>query len=217
MRFDSTLRLLQPLPRFPQEVVREEVSQCRVPCAQARAGGPVHRAFIEALPQAWQDDPDVEIFSRLLWVRAGWYPMSLGYHCDWAAPSGAPGDAPRVETLMANFGGCTHTEFIDAPFEVDDLPPGPSRQRAWGEELAARVARGELRTTRLPEGVLAWFDNAAWHRAMPATETGWRLLIRAIRGLEPSRRHDGQSTFTSVRNTFRPTTPEEEARYAPYR
>ena len=207
MRFQSTLTLQRPLPEFSAEVIREERSQCRVPCDVAMHAGPIHRAFIEALPEAWRADPDVEIFSRLLWLKPGWYPIALGYHLDWGSSPGC------VETLMANFGGCSYTEFVDDTF---DLPDDGDR-RTWGHRVEAMVERGELRTARLPANTLARFDNASWHRAMPAETEGWRILVRAIRGLDPAHQHNGAGTFTTVRNTYRPTSPEERRRHAPYR
>lgn len=213
MRFHSTIQTLRALPSFPPEVVREERSQCRVSCAVARRAGPVHRAFLDALPAAWRADPTVEIFSRLQWVKPGWQPLKLGYHCDWGPTEAAPG---RVETIMANFGGCSLTEFVDDTFELPEAGDPRRRWRRWGDEVADRVARGELRTTRLQAEALVCFDNQAWHRPTPATAEGWRLLVRAIRGLDAARRHDGRGDFHSVRNGFTPTTPQEAARYAAY-
>ena len=84
-------------------------------------------------------------------------------------------------------------------------------------EVEAMVDRDELRTRRLREGVLAHFDDRAWHRPRPAVSTGWRLMVRAIRGLRGEQRRSGREAFASIRNDYRPTTPEEVLRFAPYR
>ncbi|MCA9528150.1 MAG: hypothetical protein KC549_17810, partial [Myxococcales bacterium] len=92
----------------------------------------------------------------------------------------------------------------------------PGERPAWGAHLDAAAEAGRLRTCRLPAGRLAHFDDRAWHRARPADTTGFRLLIRAIRGLPPAHRYRGEA-FASVRNAFAPSSPEEEARHAAYR
>lgn len=208
MRFRSTLTELSPLPCFPPEIVRAEPGQCRVPCHRAVRAGPVHAAFVAALPEEWRRDPHVEVFSRTLWMRVGWQPLSLGFHLDWGATEDSPG---RVETLMANFGGCSFTEFVDDSFDL----PDHAEPRSHGRFVTARVEAGELRTTTMREGVLCHFDNRAWHRARPAVATGWRVLVRAIRGLDARRRHDGRP-FTTMRNSYVPRTPEQQERHAPY-
>jgi len=212
MRFDSSLTEIYRMPNFPPEVVREEKSQCRVPCSVAAQAGPVHEAFVAALPCEWRADSSTEIFSRLLWLKEGWYPLAMGFHLDWG-PSAE--NSHRVETLVANFGGHSFTEFVVGSFELPDLPE-ELRRRAWPAQVESMVASGELQTARLRSGVMARFDNDTWHRATPATSRGWRLLVRAIRGLPASRRHDGTSKFTSVRNDYVPQTPGEIERYASY-
>ncbi|QDV08163.1 hypothetical protein Poly30_36990 [Planctomycetes bacterium Poly30] len=209
MRFDSTLTPLRALPKFPDPVLREEASQCRVSCRAALAAGPVHRSFLAALPDDWREDPGVEVFSRLLWLRSGWYPLRPFFHVDWGTTADAPG---RVETLAASFGAACRTEFVDGSFELDDGIEPHSR----GRQVEALVDACAVPTTSLESHRLYHFDNQAWHRATAARSTGWRLLIRAIRGLDPARRHDGEGTFTSVRNDYVPRTPEELERHAPY-
>lgn len=215
-RFRSTLTELRELPAFPPEVIREEPGQCRVACCDATRAGPIHEAFVESLPSDWRADSKVEIFSRLLWLKDGWYPAAMGFHLDWAQLAGTRG---RVETLVANFGGCSFTEFVDDAFELPSLPHLPERERLdeWGGQIEAMVENGKLRTRSLQEGVLARFDDHSWHRPRPAVSTGWRLLVRAIRGLREGRRYAERGGFTCIRNDYRPDTPEEALLYAPYR
>lgn len=214
MLFTPTVDFLSRLPHFPPEVVRQERSLCRVPVQRALAlAGPVHRAFLEALPQSWRQDPQVEIFSRMLWMKEGWLPFAGGFHCDWGPTPEAP---QPVHTLMANFGGCSYTEFVTNALELPEPPPGVDLRRHQAQEVTRRAQRQELTLLRMPEETLVLFDNQTWHRATPAVATGWRLLVRAIRGLDPARRQL-HGDFAGYQNSYQPTTPQEEERYAPYR
>jgi hypothetical protein len=205
MRFDSKVEVLGPFPSFPQEVIREERSLARVPVEVALSAGPAHRAFVAALPEAWRRDPGVEVFSRLVWLKPGWYPLGPHYHLDWHL------GGPRVETIMAMIGGASRTEFVVGSFDL----PDDEDARTWGGRVAEGVNSGRFATWRFEPGHLIRFDNQAWHRARPAESTGWRLLLRAIRGLpaEPRR----PAPFTCARNGLAVETPDEEARFAPYR
>lgn len=215
-KFDSTLRELRELPFFPPEVVREEPGQCRVSCSEAMQAGPIHHAFVGSLPLAWQADPEVEVFSRLLWLKEGWYPAAMDFHLDW---SQSPVEGDRVESLIANFGGCSFTEFVDEAFELPRLTHLSERERQdqWKSQVRTLVDSGKLRTRLLREGILAQFDDRSWHRPRPAVSTGWRLLIRAIRGLSGDQRNTERTGFTSIRNDYMPDTPEEALLYAQYR
>lgn len=221
MRWRSTLSFGEAFPEFPQAVVREERSQARVPCEQGVLGGPIHRLFVESLPAEWQADRDVEIFSRLAWVKPGWLPLSQFYHCDWSLPEGLDRCpsldlAHRVQTRMVMVGGFTHTLFVDDTVSLDPPPPGGGIPRGWAAQVAQGVESGALKTVRMPEHRWVHFDNFTWHQAMPATGTGWRLLLRAIRGLSAAQRYHNRGRFHAIRNSYHPETPEARAAYAPY-
>jgi hypothetical protein len=219
MIVESTMRVLGSFPSFPQSVVREEVSQPRVGVAEAMSGGPIHRAFIAALPEAWRSDPTVEIFSRALYLKQGWYPLTPHFHFDW----GRGADSATVETLMVCLGDASLTEFILGPLEHPEDRARPGDMHRWDGQVAAGLRAGTLRSCRIEPEKLILFDNRSLHRARPATRTGWRLLVRAIRGLSAmdERSQDGgygkRSAFTTSRNGFVPETDDEQARYQPYR
>jgi hypothetical protein len=254
MIYESTVQVLGDASCFSQEIIRLEISQARTPIAEALDGGPAHRAFIEALPAEWRSDPDVEIFSRLLYLKAGWYPLGPHYHFDWGGQDAV--DGKPVETMMVLFGEASQTEFIIGPLEHPESsreeeqsqrpsqrwnprnPRGLGERNSWDEQVSAGLRAGTLRQWHLDPEKLILFDNRSLHRARPATKAGWRVLIRAIRGLAkreivdhgrhvplggdmPSidrgngRGHLGR--FTTCRNGFIPATAEERARYEPYR
>lgn len=250
---ESTIEVLGDFPFFSQEVIRLERSQARTPIAEAVDAGPVHRAFVETLPTEWQADAEVEIFSRLLYLKEGWYPLGPHYHFDWGGQNAV--DGKPVETLMVLLGGGSQTEFILGPLEhpepeaaeknapplsASPLQSSRSRtgaRRSWDDQVEAGLRAGTLRQWHLAPQKLVLFDNRTLHRACPAATAGWRVLIRAIRGLAERKVVDhGRSVssagaaarrggsdygnpgrFTTCRNGFIAVTDEERARYEPYR
>lgn len=228
MIIESRIRTVGSFPPYPEALIRREQSQARVPIEVAlRTCGPVHRAFIDALPTAWRRDRRVEIFSRLLYLKPGWYPLSPHYHFDWR--QGA--DGARVETIMVLLGDASRTEFVLGPLEHPDSaaelgegrpPLARGERRQWDDVVEAGLRDGRLRTWHLEPATLVRFDNRTLHRASPATKAGWRLLMRAIRGLperdeESGRGFRNPGRFMTCRNGFVPQTDAERAAYEPYR
>lgn len=222
IRFESTVEVVGPFPGAAPAELREELSQARVSVEAAAAGGPIHRRFVAALPDDWRHDPAVEIFSRMLWLGRGFYPLSPHYHLDWHLESGA-----RVETRMVLLGTNSRTEFVHGPIELPDIDAGPGGAAApgrldrWGELVAEGVRAGRYATWSLEPETLVCFDNRVWHRACPATAPGFRLLLRAIRGLPhgevgPGQPYRNPGRFSTLRNGYLPETDEERRRYLPY-
>lgn len=214
----SSVEVLAAFPSFPESAACEEVSQARVSVDQAMMAGPIHRAFIRMLPEDWRSDPCVEIFSRTVWLKEGWYPMSPHLHLDWGQDEG---DAV-VETIMLCLGDASRTEFILGPIELPEASPSRPGSKHWETQVEAGLASGALTSWRIEPGKLVLFDNRTLHRAMPAEKTGWRMLIRAIRGLPGDagrhRSHAGQNPrqFTSCRNNFVPQSEAQAERYRAY-
>lgn len=217
MIFHSSVRVLGKFPSFSLETLCAEQSQARVPIAAAMNAGPAHAAFISALPQEWRSDPSVEIFSRLLWLKKGFYPLAPHYHCDWyLGPS-----EPIVETLMVLLGDASRTEFVIGSLELPDETSASRQRSSIATQLIAEGVRaGRLRTWFLEPEQLVLFDSHTWHRASPAEKSGWRLLLRAIRGLPKegadATKHRSPGPFTTVRNGYSPQTHEEQMRYDAY-
>ena len=225
MIHESTVQVMGPFPAFPQSVISQEASQGRVGIAEALQAGPIHRAFIAALPASWRDDPAVEIFSRALWLKEGWYPLTPHFHFDWGGREAA---SPLVETIMVCVGDISLTEFILGPIEHPEnqappgKQPGQGMMNRWDGQIDAGIRAGTLRTWRIASETLILFDNLALHRARPASKTGWRVLLRAIRGLggKDGRNQDSAygnpGAFTTSRNGFVPETDDQKSRYAAY-
>jgi len=215
----SSVEILATFPDFPESAICDEVSQARVSIDEAMLAGPIHRAFIEMLPEAWRNDPGVEIFSRTVWLKEGWYPMAPSFHLDW----GQDDAETTVETIMLCLGDASRTEFILGAIELPERNNERHGKVHWDELVAAGLSSGRLESWRIEPGKLIRFDNRTLHRAMPAEKTGWRMLIRAIRGLpmqsETPHAHSGTSPrqFTTCRNNFVPQTAAEKHLYRLYR
>ena len=223
MILESTVQVLGAFPAFAQTTICEEPSQARVSIAEAMQAGPIHRAFIDTLPPEWRNDPTVEIFSRALWLKEGWHPLTPHFHFDWN--NGAEG--PLVETIMVCLGDASLTEFILGPLEHPENRPQPGAMNHWHAQVEAGLSSGTLRSWHIEPETLILFDNRALHRARPAAKGGWRILLRAIRGLAGMNERNNDSgygnsgygnpgIFTTSRNGFIPVTDDEKSRYAPY-
>lgn len=218
MIYQSNVELLGDFPSFTQQEIREEQSQARVPVEEAVTGGPIHKAFVEHLPNEWRDDPSVEIFSRVLYLKQGWYPLTPHFHFDWGNRS----HANRIQTLMVCLGDASLTEFILGPLEVLSEPGTVDQRVPWDSLVQEGLSRGELESWRIEPGKMILFDNQTLHRARPATKSGWRLLLRAIRGFSDSGDRNGGGSygnpgrFATCRNGYVPETEEERARYRVY-
>lgn len=217
MIVDSTVQILDPFPAFPPELIREEISQPRTPIAEALGAGPIHRTFIEMLPADWREDPEVQIFSRVLWLKAGWYPLTPHYHFDW----GGDQESAPVLTRMVCVGDASRTEFILGPLEYPDEPGERGFRTRWDAQVEDGLRTGRLQSWRIEPDRIVQMDGRTLHRARPADTTGFRLFLRAIRGL-PRReageggRYGNPGRFATCRNGFIPETDDERARYAPY-
>ena len=219
MIYDSNVQVLGEAPSFSQNTVRHEASVARVPIAEALSAGPAHRQFIDSLPDEWRNDPGVQIFSRLVYLKPGWFPLGPQYHFDWGGHLSAAGEP--VETLMVLHGEASQTEFIIGPLEHPEVDApddyASSRQahrQRWDDQVQAGLASGKLKQWYLEPNMLIRFDSRTLHRARPAKTTGWRVLIRAIRGLAQQTTNPGH--FTTCRNAYIPTTDEQRAQFAPY-
>ncbi|QDU59145.1 hypothetical protein [Aeoliella mucimassa] len=219
MIIESNIELLGTAAPFSQQIVRQELSQARTSIDEAMAAGPAHRAFIESLPDLWRTDPDVQIFSRLLYLKPGWYPLGPHYHFDWGGQNAS--DGSPVETIMVLHGEASQTEFILGPLEQSEpsaVEPRGHRRRPgrdqWDSQVAAGLASGSLKQWFLEPNQQIRFDSRTLHRARPAKTAGWRVLIRAIRGLTNQVADPGR--FTTCRNGYIPITDEQRTRYAPY-
>lgn len=148
-------------------------------------GGPITRTVLDALPAKallGSDGRHVVIDTRVHMLMPGMYPAIPGWHCDaWARTENGRGQPDpfdhagrkNVKHWTAMVGTASKTQFLTEVVAINLNP-----KAVWSS-----VSEG-LSTMYLPSvvhqesGHIMHFDTEQLHRAMPATERGWRWWFR---------------------------------------
>jgi hypothetical protein len=195
-QFDSRVQLRGAFPaEFPDSVVKNEPMffNCDLKFAHEN-GGPITKAFIEALPADWTDEP-VVLDSRVHMLMKNWFPCIPGFHHDDVPRRkdqyGQPNyDDPeyRSEHLMGLVNAhVAPTLFALTPEGATDSPrfelPAPDRvvYEAWHWEVERLLKEGQLTAFEAPSGQLLQFDWQSWHTGQRAVSNGWRWFVRLSR------------------------------------
>ncbi|MCA9557641.1 MAG: hypothetical protein KC583_03655 [Myxococcales bacterium] len=154
-------------------------------------GGPLTRAFVDALPPAWSLDR-VVVDSTLVWLRRGMVPNGFGAFHREPYPEDSHGayaaaNAELDTHHVACFFGPSHAEVLRGHVGLDELPPvSPTRGRAdLSRRHAALVAlldAGQLSLEPMPAGQPFAYDARTFLRYAPARESGFHLWLRATHG-----------------------------------
>jgi hypothetical protein len=156
--------------------------------AHAR-GGPITRAFLEALPPGW-DPAGLVVDSTLVWLGRGFVPNGWRWFHREPCPGRAGGawDVANgemdVEHVACVFGPST-AEVLVGELDLAALPAlaGPEPDlRARHAVLAAWRVEGRLGARAVPEATLYHFGATTFQRFLPATAPGFHLWLRATRG-----------------------------------
>lgn len=180
----SGFRVLTPLGPFSQEMIRDEPVFSAAPIERARAeGGPIHRAFIDALPT--EAKTGTLLGSTRLWLRAGWLPGARGLHVDQhetASDNQTDYRRPRFpgQPFYSLCAGVSRTRFVFGEVRLPDYGPGERRSLLLRQLVADLEARGEVTSEQVPDSTLVSFDNDSIHETAPAEADGWRILIRVF-------------------------------------
>jgi len=161
-------------------------------------GGPLLRTVLQACPLIG-DRPHTIVDTKVTMLLPGFIPAIPGWHTDgvprgmWKNPydSGRPsmsaqkekadaGEFPRFHTLIV--GNPCLTEFVDVPVSLDLRH---SEDAQLYKEVSTLINAGAYPTVNHP--VDQWISWSWWnlHRAVPATERGWRLQIRVAEMYHP--------------------------------
>ena len=230
-RHQSSFEIVGRLPQFPQEVISHEINMWGATGDWVREhGGPIARAFVNALPESWQGEK-YWVRCKLNWLKAGWKPGSGGhFHSDIAGrrPDGqfAHGEhdgLPGKHTIAAVVGDCSRTRFALGEINLPDHPLGQPQNLLYHEAILSGLERGTLREAFIEEGALCLFGKGDFHDTTPASHEGWRYFMRATLGQDP---HDqptsvnprgGPMPWMRMRSTFVPRNASQERLFAPYR
>lgn len=215
---DSTVHIAGAMRAFGGDVVREEPSLAWSDLSfAADHGGPITRAFIEALPDDWRA-PDVALQVKMTWLKRGWAAGPLGFHCDWLAVDGAGRrtvpDQRWPQAVCAVIGDCAMTRFVTGRLTLPAAPTQRAQRRTWTPHVRAQIADGCAREGVVEPGALFRFGPCSVHRRSRAAVSGWRMILRAVK-------RPGQAPFVwnrrwdIVHNGWA-ATPAEAERLAAY-
>lgn len=194
LRFHSSFLTLGGVPHFTQaQIAREPVPDRCTPTWLATHGGPIAKAFVAALPEAWRaPEADVFVHGRINELSPGFSPCLAGWHIDGTSrinkrPDGAPdllNPGRMVENIVCCVGPTATTGFligkVDMPVPPLNHKPVPAKsvmQRLLYDAMRA----GQLTQVQVPPYTLAQFTFGDYHGCRPATGPGWRFFIKAMR------------------------------------
>lgn len=169
-------------------------------------GGPLTRRFLSGILTHLIGGSEryVSIDSRSHMLMPGWFPAIPGWHHDSVERSPLHG-----QPLYDSEGPLgLHSEHYMMVIDATDQPtgamtefiadkvsvPNPYNQSSlpvyglWDNYINTFLPHATKFT--VDSGLLYFFDNTQFHRAMPAVNNGWRWFIRATVSLKPA--HDSK-------------------------
>lgn len=196
LEFDSTYDLEATLPTFSRDVLEREVLMAGARVRHARAnGGPIVRAFVDAMPQSWRDDGETVMYvTRLDELSPGWWPTLTEWHLDGVGRSvrtradGSPDfrdPESTTEQRCACIGPTAPTSLLVGRVRLPEPPLGlPAGQRSavWNGVIAEQLARGDVHVEQVPAGKVFRFGWGAFHATSRSTRPGWRYFLKSMRG-----------------------------------
>lgn len=161
-------------------------------------GGPITRAFLDALPVKSPVDglnytENIVFDSRVHMLMPGWYPAIPGWHHDDVSrppipvgkhfiTAGQPDyDSPRYKSkhIMALVNaGISPTKFALGRCTMPAIPEGELIYRRWHIEIEELVKNKKLMTMDAPNCRLINFDWQTFHTGTKAVKNGWRWFGR---------------------------------------
>lgn len=192
--FHSGFRVWGRLPNFTAaQIAREPVPDMCSPAWLAEHGGPIARAFVEALPKSWHDPAgDAVIVGRINEFSPGWWSCHAGWHFDGTSrirkrADGCPdlrNPGVFIENIICCVGPTGGTGVLAGEIAVPDIPMGVPRGEVKPHQQ--RVIHGLLAEGRVAEyqaqpGELVEIGYGDFHACRPSHRPGWRYFIKAMR------------------------------------
>lgn len=186
-KFDSRFKYVGEIPIFKMEDIRDE--PMLFACDQEHAlsiGGKITKAFIEALPDDWKNNPFI-VDSRCHMLMKGMWPCIPGWHVDDVPRDREDGQPNHInpsyqsEHILCNIGSCSMTNFAVGHLELEEPPLGQTIYGIWHPIVQKMIEEGKLELHTVQESKLTHFDWQGWHEGTAAKFNGWRMFIRASR------------------------------------
>lgn len=182
------LKPLTDIGQFTQDEIKDEPMLFSASPEFARTnGGPITKRVMDEFVYD-PEDGHVVIDTRVHMLKPGWYPAIPGWHLD-AIERGADGQ-PDLQAIrakehvlfIADAGTGSTTEVLHRPLK--GMPQeGSATETLWGKtDRFLRETREPVFTARLKSGLMYHMGASDYHRATPATGTGWRFFFRATVG-----------------------------------
>lgn len=192
---NSVFEGLTPLPTelssmacFDTETIRHERMLTGNVSFAKNEGGPITKAFIEALPTAWREDPSVMVDMTVYMLMPGWNPVLPGdeiYETTLRPiDPDAPSDMAGQETIHCTIGNSAPLRHLAARY-VDEFER-PLRV-GYGDidvELMEDASKKGALLTTLPFQRLCYSQGGIL-LAAPSTQASWQAVMRATRVNDP--------------------------------
>ena len=165
-------------------------------------GGPITKAFLNALPLDWKENPLV-FDSRVHLLMPGWYPAIPGWHHDDVPrpeipvgqhfiSAGQPDyDNPRYKSEhilgLVNADVCP-TLFLNGITTMPAVPEGELIYRTWNTEVEKLIRDEKIEVVTCKDRTLYYFDWQTFHTGTKANSNGWRWFGRVSRNTERTKK-----------------------------
>lgn len=151
-------------------------------------GGPITKAFIEALPEDWKNC-DVVIDSKSHMLMPGWYTCIPGWHHDDVPRNTANGQPNYTNPAYASQhilglvnSHVSATEFAIGSVDLEIIDNDV--YKIWNQKVESAVQSGDMTVVSAESGKLYSFDCDTFHRGVKASCNGWRFFIRVSRNTD---------------------------------
>ncbi len=154
-------------------------------------GGPITKAFIDALPTHWKYYNCV-FDSRVHMLMPGWYPAIPGFHHDDVPRTKANFDQPDYDDLkyksehimaLVNADICP-TLFVTGKIKVPAVPRGDLVYRKWDSVVKEIIKNKGCETLKCPDKQFIEFNWETFHTGEKAVKNGWRWFGRVSRNTD---------------------------------
>jgi len=188
--FNSQVQLGKKLSgSFPESLVKNEpmLFSCDLK-SSLELGGPITKAFIDALPDDWKNASDFILDTRVHMLMEGWFPCIPGFHHDdvpRATPTSQPDyDHPEYlsqHALCLVNGDICPTQFAIGECDLPKVPEGEVIYEHWHNDVVQLLDNGKLQSFSAPTNQVVFFDWQSIHQGTQAVSGGWRWFARASR------------------------------------
>lgn len=191
---------LGSIAAFDTETIRHERMLTGDVSFARNQGGPITKAFIEALPNDWRQDPSVMIDTSVYMLMPGWNPVLPGdeLHETTLQPidPDAPSDIAGHEMIHCTVGNGSPIKHMAAQY-IDSFgrPMRVGYSDIDTQLVGDALKRGAL-LTELPFSRLCYSDRGTL-LATSSVQSSWQAVMRAARVNDPSKienriRHQSQ-------------------------